>query len=73
MTADRLERIGGYLLTAGGADAFRDLYVGRAHAPETGPDGIALHAGEASEENDIRVRVWLAARRDSLRQPWLAP
>lgn len=61
-------------------------------------DGIAWHAGEASEEEDIRVRVWpvakaietaldgaftnsitaigllwLAARRDSLRQRWLAP
>ena len=98
MTADRLERIGGFLLTAGGADEFCELYVGRVRAPETGSDGIAWHAGEASEEEDIRARVWpaaraieaalegefansitaiglmwLAARRDSLRQRWLAP
>jgi ADP-ribose pyrophosphatase len=98
MTADRLERIGGYMLTAGGADEFCELYVGRVQAPVTGPDGIAWDAGEASEDEDIRVRVWsaseaieaaiegkftnsitaigllwLAARRDSLRQRWLAP
>ena len=60
MTADRLERIGGYMLTAGGADEFCELYVGRVQAPGTGPDGIAWHAGEASEEEDIRVRVWPA-------------
>ena len=98
MTADRLERIGGYLLTAGGADEFCELYIGRVQAPETGADGIAWHAGEVSEDEDIRVRVWpastaieaaldgqfansitaiglmwLAARRDSVRQRWLAP
>ncbi len=98
VTADRLERIGGYMLTAGGADEFCELYVGRVRAPVTGPDGIAWHAGEVSEDEDIRVRVWpaakaieaalngqftnsitaigllwLAARRDSLRQRWLAP
>jgi ADP-ribose pyrophosphatase len=98
MTADRLERIGGYMLTAGGADEFCEIYIGRVHAPETGPDGIAGHAGETSEDEDIRVRVWpaakaieaaldgqftnsitaigllwFAARRDTLRQRWLAP
>jgi ADP-ribose pyrophosphatase len=62
MTADRLERIGGYMLTAGGADEFCDIYIGRVHAPETGPDGIAWHAGETAEEEDIRVRVWPAAK-----------
>ena len=62
MTADRLERIGGYLLTAGGADEFCELYVGRVGAPVTGADGIAWHAGEAAEDEDIRVRVWPAAK-----------
>ncbi|MEI7712092.1 MAG: NUDIX domain-containing protein [Rhodospirillales bacterium] len=62
MTADRLERIGGYLLTAGGADEFCELYVGRVEAPATGPDGIAWHAGEAAEDEDIRVRVWPAVK-----------
>ena len=98
MSADRLERIGGYMLTAGGADEFCELYVGRVRAPDAGPDGIAWHAGEASEDEDIRVRVWpaakaieaalagqftnsitaigllwLAARRDQLRQKWAEP
>ena len=72
MTADRLERIGGFLLTAGGADEFCDPYVGRVQAPVTAPDGIAWHAGEASEDEGIRVRVWLADRRDGLRQRGLA-
>ena len=62
MTADRLERIGTYMLTAGGADETCALYVGRVQAPATGADGIAWHAGEASEEEDIRVRVWPAAK-----------
>ena len=61
MSADRLTRIGGYMLTAGGADEFCELYAGRVTAPETGPDGIAWHAGEASEDEDIRVRVWSAS------------
>ncbi len=60
MTADRLVHIGGYMLTAGGADEFCDLYAGRVQAPPTGQDGIAWHAGEASEDEDIRVRVWPA-------------
>lgn len=62
MSADRLVRIGGYMLTAGGADEFCELYAGRVTAPETGPDGIAWHAGEASEDEDIRVRVWPAGK-----------
>ena len=98
MSADRLIRVGGYMLTAGGADEFCELYAGRVTAPETGPDGIAWHAGEASEDEDIRVRVWpaakaieaaldgqftnsitaiglmwLAARRDWLREQWANP
>ena len=60
MQADRLEHIGGFLLTPGGADEVCELYAGRVVAPETDADGIAWHAGEASEDEDIRVRVWPA-------------
>lgn len=60
MDADRVQWIGRYMLTAGGADELCELYVGRVIAPATGPDGIAWHAGEAAENEDIRVRVWSA-------------
>lgn len=60
MSADRLEHIGGFLLTPGGADELCELYVGRVAAPPTDADGIAWHAGEAEENEDIRVRVWPA-------------
>ncbi len=58
LTADLIERIGGYMLTAGGADEFCHLYIGRVVAPPGDGEGIAGHAGEASEQEDIRVRVW---------------
>ena len=58
LTADLTERIGGFMLTAGGADEFCHLYVGRVTAPPADGEGIAGHAGEASEQEDIRVRVW---------------
>ena len=98
MSADRLERIGGFLLTPGGCDEHVELFAGRVTAPATGPDGIAWHAGEPGEHEDIRVRVWsataaidaalagtftnsvtaigllwLAARRDWLRERWRTP
>jgi ADP-ribose pyrophosphatase len=98
MTADRLERIGAFLLTAGGSDELLDLYVGRVSAPKTGPDGIVGHAGAEMEGEDIRTRVWpadkaialaldggtpnsviaigllwLAAKRDTLREQWSKP
>jgi ADP-ribose pyrophosphatase len=60
MQADHLERIGRFLLTPGGADENCVLFAGRVHAPAAGPDGIAWYAGEASENEDIRVRVWTA-------------
>jgi ADP-ribose pyrophosphatase len=56
-----LHRIGGFLLTPGGADELCDLFVGRVQAPTAGPDGIVGHAGAADEHEDIRVRVWSAA------------
>lgn len=60
MAADRLEWIGDYILTAGGSDETCALYAGRVRAPETGPDGIVGHGGEAVEHEDIRTRVWPA-------------
>ncbi|MBS0639652.1 MAG: NUDIX domain-containing protein [Proteobacteria bacterium] len=58
LTADLVEPVGTFLLTPGGADETCDVFVGRVRAPPAGPDGIAWHAGEASESEDIRVRVW---------------
>jgi ADP-ribose pyrophosphatase len=58
LTADLTERIGGFMLTAGGADEFCHLYVGRVTAPKADGEGIAGLGGEASEQEDIRVRVW---------------
>ena len=52
-----LRRIGGFLLTPGGADELCELFVGRVQAPSAGPDGVAGHAGAADEHEDIRVRV----------------
>lgn len=60
LDADRIERIGGFLLTAGGADEFCHLYVGRVVAPLADGEGIVGFGGEASESEDTRVRVWAA-------------
>jgi ADP-ribose pyrophosphatase len=60
MGADRLEHIGRFLLTPGGADESCELYAGRVRAPPVDQDGIAWYAGEVSENEDIRVRVWTA-------------
>src|SRR6185312_3087238 len=62
MSADRLTRIGAFLLTAGGSDELLELYAGRVRAPETGPDGIVGHAGAEHEGEDIRARVWPAEK-----------
>jgi ADP-ribose pyrophosphatase len=56
--ADLTERIGGFMLTSGGADEFCHLYVGRVIAPLADGEGIAGFGGEVSENEDIRVRVW---------------
>jgi ADP-ribose pyrophosphatase len=61
LAADRIERIGAYLLTPGGADEFCHLYAGRVTAPPADGEGIAGHGGEISENEDIRVRVWDAS------------
>ena len=60
MGADLVERIGGYMLTAGGADEYCHLYVGRVTAPSADGEGIVGTRGEASENENIRVRVWSA-------------
>ncbi len=60
MDADRVERIGGFLLTAGGADEFCHLYAGRVVAPAADGEGIVGFGGEIAESEDIRVRVWSA-------------
>jgi ADP-ribose pyrophosphatase len=60
MDADRVERIGGFMLTPGGADEYCHLYVGRVVAPPGDGEGIVGYGGEASEHEDIRVRVWAA-------------
>ncbi len=57
-----LRRIGGFLLTPGGADEVCDVYVGRVVAPGADAEGIAGHAGMVDEHEDIRVRVWPAER-----------
>ena len=57
-----LHPIGDFMLTPGGADELCTLYLGRVTAPQADPDGIAGLAGLASEHEDIRVRVWSAAR-----------
>jgi ADP-ribose pyrophosphatase len=92
-----LERIGDFVLTAGGSDERCALFAGRIEAPAAGPDGVIGMAGLASESEDIRVRrlpasdaiaravagdypnavtslalLWLAARRDWLRESWSA-
>ena len=57
-----MRRIGGFLLTPGGADETCELYVGRVQAPPADAEGIAGHAGVVDEHEDIRVRVWTAQR-----------
>jgi ADP-ribose pyrophosphatase len=57
-----LRHIGGFLLTPGGSDEVCELYAGHVTAPQADADGIAGHAGMASEHEDIRVRVWPAER-----------
>ncbi|WP_428484130.1 NUDIX domain-containing protein [Rhodopila sp.] len=60
LRTDRLERIGSFLLSPGATDEICELYAGRVQAPAAGEDGIVGYAGEAAENEDIRVRVWHA-------------
>jgi ADP-ribose pyrophosphatase len=60
LTPRRLARIGDYLLNPGGCDEYVRIYAGEVTAPPAGPDGIAGIAGLATEDEDIRIRVWPA-------------
>jgi ADP-ribose pyrophosphatase len=98
LQADRLQRIGAYLLSPGGCDELLDLYVGRVDAPPADADGIVGLGGAVHEGEDIRTRVWpadkaialalngqtpnsvtaigllwLAAKRNELREQWSKP
>ena len=55
LMADRLVRVGKFILSAGGADETCTLFAGRVTAP------TVVHAGGLAAENeDIRTRVWAA-------------
>lgn len=56
-SADRLHRVGRFMLTAGGSDENVTIFAGRTKAPPADVDGIAGYAGLASEAEDIRIRV----------------
>ncbi len=62
LVVGELRPIGRFLLTPGGADELCELYVGRVIAPAADAEGIAGHAGMVEEDEDIRVRVWPAAK-----------
>jgi ADP-ribose pyrophosphatase len=55
----RLETVGDFLLTAGGSDELCALYVAELRLPD-GAAGVIGEHGLASENEDIRVRVWPA-------------
>lgn len=62
LSADLIEPVGRFVLTPGGCDETCSLFAGRVRAPAAAPDGLAGHGGLASEQEDIRVRVWPASR-----------
>jgi len=57
LDADRMERIGRFILTAGGADETITLFIGRVTAPPAGAHGVAGTGGLTSEQEDIRILV----------------
>ena len=61
LAADRLHRVGRFVLSAGGSDETVTIFAGRIAAPATDADGIAGYAGLATEHEDIRTRVLPAA------------
>ena len=54
---DRLERIGGFMLTPGGCDEHCTLFAARVRAPAADADGLAGYAGLREEQEDLRIRV----------------
>jgi ADP-ribose pyrophosphatase len=59
LQVDRLESIGDFLLTPGGSDELCALFVAELRLP-AGAQGVIGEHGLASENEDIRVRVWPA-------------
>ena len=57
LAVDRLHRVGRFVLSAGGSDETVTIFAGRITAPAADADGIAGHAGLATEQEDIRTRV----------------
>ena len=60
LTSDRLEFIGDFILTPGGSDERCTMFAGRVRAPAVAADGLSGQFGLATEQEDIRVRVWPA-------------
>jgi ADP-ribose pyrophosphatase len=58
----RLLPIGDFILSPGGSDERVALFLGEIAAPAAGADGIVGVAGLPEEHEDIRARVWPAAR-----------
>jgi ADP-ribose pyrophosphatase len=57
LTSDRMEKIGTYILSAGGADETCLVYAGRITTPQTEAGSFGL----ADEQEDIRIRIYPAA------------
>ena len=57
LIADRLERVGRFVLSPGGSDESVTIYAGRVQAPAADAQGIVGYGGLASEQEDIRIRV----------------
>ncbi len=57
LSVTRLERIGTFLLTPGGADEACTLFAGRVELPILPADGLIGYGGLVSEQEDIRVRA----------------
>ena len=62
VNCDRLETIGDFILSPGGSDERCAMFAGRVHVPIADADGLSGRFGLASEDEDIRVRVWPADR-----------
>lgn len=54
---DLTERIGHFILSAGGSDETVTIFAGRIAAPHAGPDGIVGYGGLAQEHEDLRIRI----------------
>lgn len=57
LEVDRLERVGGFLLTPGGCDEHCTLFAGRVRLGTLGEGGLIGHGGLAQEQEDILTRA----------------